>query len=114
MPARQRRTDAQTTTRVISGIAQLSAEDGVGFNTDAATAELIREDDGYQGYRVRMPASLATANLKFAVDISVGDPIEPSPQPVQLPVQHCDATLERVGCPPVLVPPERPPAALPR
>lgn len=103
LQARQLSNDAETTTRVICEIAQLAADDGVEFHTDAARAELIREDDGYQAYRIRIPASLATANLNFAVDISVGDPIEPSPQLVRLPCLLSDDTIELVGYPIVMV-----------
>jgi len=114
LQARQLTNDAQTATRVICEIAQLDADDGVVFNTDRVSAELIREDDGYQGYRIRMPASLATANLKFAVDISVGDPIEPSPQLVQLPCLLTDDTIELVGYPIVMVHAEKLVTALQR
>jgi len=114
LQARQLSNDADTTTRVILEIARLAADDGVMFDTEAATAELIREDDGYQGYRVRMPASLATANLKFAVDISVGDPIEPSPQLVQLPCLLTEDTIALVGYPIVMVHAEKLVTALQR
>lgn len=114
LQARQLTNDAETTTGVICEIAQLAADDGVVFNTETARTELIREDDGYQGYRVRMPASLATANLKFAVDISVGDPIEPRPQLVQLPCLLTDDTIELVGYPIVMVHAEKLVTALQR
>lgn len=114
LQARQLTNDADTTTQVICEIAQLSADDGVVFDTESATTELIREDDSYQGYRVRMPASLATANLKFAVDVSVGDPIEPGPQLVQLPCLITDDTIALVGYPIVMVHAEKLVTALQR
>jgi hypothetical protein len=46
---------------------------------------VIRQEDQYQAVRVSMTASLATARPSFHVDISVGDPISPEPQIVQLP-----------------------------
>ncbi len=61
-----------------------------------------------------MPASLVTANLKFAVDISVGDPIAPSPQLVQLPCVLTDDTIELVGYPIVMVHAEKLVTALQR
>jgi len=114
LQARQLTNDADTTTQVICEIARLAADDGVAFDTEAATTEIIREDDGYRAYRVRMPASLATANLKFAVDISVGDPIEPSPQLVQLPCLLTDDTIELVAYPIVMVHAEKLVTALQR
>ena len=114
LQARQLSNDADTTTRVILEIARLAADDGVAFDTEAATTEIIREDDGYRAYRVRMPASLATANLRFAVDISVGDPIEPSPQLVQLPCLLTEDTIALVGYPIVMVHAEKLVTALQR
>jgi hypothetical protein len=114
LQARQLTNDADTATQVICEIALLAADDGVVFDTQAATTEIIREDDGYQGYRVRMPASLATANLRFAVDLSVGDPIEPGPQLVQLPCLLTDHTIELVGYPIVMVHAEKLVTALQR
>ena len=72
------------------------------------------EDDGYPGYRIRLPASFATANLTFAVDISLGDPIEPSPQLVQLPCLLTDDTIALVGYPVVMVHAEKLVTALQR
>ena len=66
-------------------IAATSLDDGVAFDTHAATAAAIREEDQYQAVRVSMAASLATARPSFHVDVSVADPITPEPQIVQLP-----------------------------
>ncbi len=49
LQARQLTNDADTTTQVVCEIAHLSADDGVLFDTESATTELIREDDSYQG-----------------------------------------------------------------
>jgi hypothetical protein len=69
----------------ITEIAAVSLDDGVVFDTVTATAEVIRDEDRYQGVRVSMTASLATARPGFHVDVSVGDPISPAPQTVHLP-----------------------------
>jgi hypothetical protein len=57
----------------------------VEFDTTAATAEVIRDEDEYNGARVSMPATLATARLPFHVDVSVGDPIVPAPDDIDVP-----------------------------
>jgi hypothetical protein len=74
-----------TVRAAITGIAATSLDDGVIFDTQAATTEVIREEDQYPAVRVSMTAGLATARLSFHVDVSVGDPITPEPQIVQLP-----------------------------
>jgi hypothetical protein len=41
--------------------------------------------DDYQGVRVSIAATLHTAKLISKVDVNVGDPVWPAPQPVELP-----------------------------
>lgn len=93
--ARRLGNDVATVTDTVRGIAVLPADDGVVFDADGAVSEVIREDDGYQGVRVRMDARLDRARPRFAVDVSVGDPIEPAPRPVPVPAL--------LGGPPVVV-----------
>ena len=69
----------------IADIAATNLDDGVVFDTQAATAAAIREEDQYPAVRVSMTASLATARPSFHVDVSVGDPITPEPQIAYLP-----------------------------
>jgi hypothetical protein len=69
----------------ITEIAGVGLDDGVIFDTETATAEMIRDGDPYQGVRVSMTAGLATSRPGFHVDVSVGDPITPPPPTVHLP-----------------------------
>lgn len=69
----------------IQAIAASELDDGVVFDTAAATAVVIRDEDEYGGVRVSMPAALAAARLSIHVDVSVGDPIVPAPNDVELP-----------------------------
>ncbi len=66
-------------------VARVPLDDGLVFDLDSVTAEAIREDDDYQGVRVSIAATLHTAKLLPKVDINVGDPVWPAPQPVELP-----------------------------
>jgi len=77
--------DPATIRSAITRIAATSLDDGVVFDTQAATAAVIREEGQYQAIRVSMTASLATARPSFHVDVSVGDPITPEPQIVRRP-----------------------------
>jgi hypothetical protein len=69
----------------ITEIAAVTLDDGVAFDTETATAEVIRDEDLYPGARVTMAARLSTARPGFHVDVSFGDPITPPPGTVQLP-----------------------------
>lgn len=60
-------------------------DDGLVFDTSGVHAESIRDEDEYNGVRVTLRARLATANEVFHVDVNVGDPIWPAPQPVHIP-----------------------------
>jgi len=78
--------DAESVRTVVCEIATLDAGDGVVFDTAAATAEVIRDEDEYTGVRVNMEAHLATAHLHSHVDVNVGDPIIPDPEDVHVPL----------------------------
>ena len=71
--------------RHIIDIAKISIDDGIEFDTVAATAAAIRDEDAYTGVRISMPAALATARLAFHVDVNVGDPIVPPAGYIDLP-----------------------------
>ncbi|MEV8377251.1 nucleotidyl transferase AbiEii/AbiGii toxin family protein [Kribbella sp. NPDC056861] len=60
-------------------------DDGIEFFPGTATAAVIRDEDQYSGVRVHVDARLASARLPFHVDVNVGDPIWPSPTPVEVP-----------------------------
>jgi predicted nucleotidyltransferase component of viral defense system len=59
--------------------------DGLTFLTDAIQAEQIKEDDEYQGIRLRIEARLGNARLPLQIDIGFGDAITPGPQAVTYP-----------------------------
>ena len=73
---------------VLAAITEIAAgplDDGAIFDISNATTELIREEDHYPGVRVSIAAQLATARPRLHVDVSVGDPIKPTPGNVTLP-----------------------------
>lgn len=69
---------------MVTAIAALPAEDGIVFDTSIVRAEQIRDEDTYAGVRVSLMATLATAVIRFHVDVNIGDPIWPQPESVQL------------------------------
>jgi predicted nucleotidyltransferase component of viral defense system len=69
----------------VQTIAAISIEDGMEFDSTGATAETIREDDSYSGIRVTLGGTLSRAVIRFHVDVNVGDPIWPAPEPITVP-----------------------------
>jgi predicted nucleotidyltransferase component of viral defense system len=77
-----------TTEKVLSAvqtIAAISIEDGMEFDSNGATAETIREQDNYSGIRVTLGGTLSRAEIRFHVDVNIGDPIWPGPQQISVP-----------------------------
>ncbi|MEZ6091761.1 MAG: nucleotidyl transferase AbiEii/AbiGii toxin family protein [Pirellulaceae bacterium] len=60
-------------------------DDGLTFLTDAIQAEQIKEDDEYQGIRLRIEARLGNVRVPLQVDIGFGDAVTPGPQAVTYP-----------------------------
>ncbi len=59
--------------------------DGVSFDSASVQATRIREDQIYQGVRVTMNATLATAKIDVQVDVGFGDAVHPGPIVVNYP-----------------------------
>jgi len=53
---------------------ELDLDDGLEFDADSIRTEVMREDDEYQGVRVKLIAKLATARITTTLDFSFGDP----------------------------------------
>jgi hypothetical protein len=70
---------------LVASIAAIDAEDGLDFDLGSVRAEQIRDDDQYAGVRASMSVRLATAVIRFHVDVNFGDPIWPPPQRIRLP-----------------------------
>ena len=60
-------------------------EDGLTFDPDSVEAEDIREDQAYQGVRVRLLARLGMARIPLQVDIGFGDALTPKPTKAEFP-----------------------------
>lgn len=71
--------------RVAEIAAMQDPEDGIVFLRDSISTSEIRDDALYSGIRVKMTAELATAKVKFHLDINFGDPVTPGPQRIVLP-----------------------------
>lgn len=72
--------------RVFQDICSVQVDDdGVTFLTDAIQADAIKEEDEYQGIRLRIDARLGNARIPLQIDIGFGDAITPGPQTVTYP-----------------------------
>ena len=78
--------DQNTVLARVVEIAHLPDEDGgVEFLADTATARTIRDDALYAGVRITMDPRIATAAVRFRLDVNFGDPITPAPRRLDLP-----------------------------
>jgi hypothetical protein len=51
------------------------ADDGLVFQTDSVRVGLIRQEDEYGGFRVKLQARLTSARIDLQVDVGVGDTV---------------------------------------
>jgi hypothetical protein len=106
--------DPAVVERLVVEIASVDAEDGVVFLTDTVTAVAIRDDDMYPGVRAVLEARLATARIKFSVDVNVGDPVVPAPIRTAVPALLGDERIDVLAYPKSMVVAEKLVTALER
>lgn len=85
--------DVATRIRLIVSVA---ADDGIAFEPDNITTEMIAEEAEYQGVRARLDAHLDQARIRMQIDVGFGDAVQPEPIATVFPT-----ILERIP-PPVL------------
>jgi Nucleotidyl transferase AbiEii toxin, Type IV TA system len=71
-------------------------DDGVEYRADTVSSRIIRDEAFYSGVRIAMDCAIATAVVKFRLDVNFGDPVTPAPRHLSLPSL-------RPGMPPVRV-----------
>lgn len=86
--------DPAAVERLVVEIASVDADDGVVFLLDTIAVVPIRDDDVYPGVRAALDARLATARIKFSVDVNVGDPVVPAPIRTAVPVLLGDERID--------------------
>jgi predicted nucleotidyltransferase component of viral defense system len=60
--------------------------DGLEFDQDSIRVGEIREDQEYQGQRIKLDARLGKARIKVQVDVGFGDVVKPRIQEIDFPV----------------------------
>jgi hypothetical protein len=83
--ARSVANDQNAIVSLVSEIALMPLDDGVQYQTTTATSRTIRDQHIYSGVRIAMDSTIATATVKFRLDVNFGDPVTPDPGFVILP-----------------------------
>lgn len=60
-------------------------DDGLAFDASRIVAEAIKEEDEYQGIRIRGQATLGNVLIPLQVDIGFGDAVTPNPLKIEYP-----------------------------
>ena len=75
----------------IRAICETQHEDGIVFDSESVESTKIKEDDEYDGVRIKLRADLAGARIPMQIDIGFGDAVYPEPElaffPVLLPME---------------------------
>ncbi len=66
-------------------------EDGLAFPSESLSAEPIRDEAEYQGFRIRFHGTLGHSRIPMQIDIGLGDDIEPPPLDEDYPTLLGDA-----------------------
>lgn len=77
--------DAELVGDVINEVLNVERPDGLEFDTSSTVTEPIRSNDPYPSTRVRVSGRLASAKIRFHIDVNVGDPLSPKPGPTEVP-----------------------------
>ena len=72
--------------QTIRAICDIHEEDGVVFDSTSVEGTKIKEDDEYDGVRIKLLAELAGARIPMQIDIGFGDAVYPEPELASFPV----------------------------
>jgi hypothetical protein len=79
--------DPESVRKVITGICNQDVpDDGLQFDAASLNVEAAREEDEYQGARVRLDVLLGTAVIPVQIDVGFGDVVNPAPSEIDYPV----------------------------
>ncbi len=71
---------------VMREICAVEGQDGIVFDVKSVEGTKIKEDDEYDGVRIKLSAHLAGARIPMQVDIGFGDAVYPEPELATFPV----------------------------
>jgi predicted nucleotidyltransferase component of viral defense system len=67
-------------------ICEIQDEDGIVFDSESVEGTKIKEEDEYDGVRIKLLAELAGARIPMQIDIGFGDAVYPEPELASFPV----------------------------
>jgi len=70
----------------IRAVCEIHDEDGIVFDSESVEGTRIKEDDEYDGVRIKLLAELAGARIPMQIDIGFGDAVYPEPELASFPV----------------------------
>lgn len=70
----------------IRAICQIQDDDGILFENESVGGARIKEEDEYDGVRIKLLAELAGARIPMQIDIGFGDAVYPEPELASFPV----------------------------
>jgi Nucleotidyl transferase AbiEii toxin, Type IV TA system len=70
----------------IRAICEIQDDDGIVFDSESVEGAKIKEDDEYDGVRIKLLAELAAARIPMQIDIGFGDAVYPEPELTSFPV----------------------------
>jgi len=78
--------DVESMRHLFSALCDIEvADDGLVFDAATIRIDTLRDEDEYQGVRVRLLARLTSAEIGVQIDIGFGDVIHPGPQEIAYP-----------------------------
>ena len=72
--------------QTIRAICEIQEKDGLVFDSESVEGTKIKEDDEYDGVRIKLLAELAGARIPMQIDIGFGDAVYPEPELASFPV----------------------------
>ncbi len=72
--------------QTIRAICDIQEKDGLVFDSASVEGTKIKEDDEYDGVRIKLLADLAGARIPMQIDIGFGDALYPEPELASFPV----------------------------
>jgi predicted nucleotidyltransferase component of viral defense system len=78
--------DIEEVEMTIRAICDIQDEDGIVFHRESVEGARIKEDDEYDGVRIKLLAELAGARIPMQIDIGFGDAVYPEPELASFPV----------------------------
>lgn len=71
-------------------------DDGLVFDPESIRVDAMREEEEYQGARIRLNANLGSAKIPLQVDIGFGDAVHPPPKMIEYGSMFSELPLARI------------------